>query len=950
METQSCGIFGSDHQFKAYAGKAALTIKVIEHGEQSLLGKDTAIKLGVLKLGIGINHVEKLQPFNKIAGIKVNLSIDTTVRPIQQPLRRVPVAVEDRVEAKLNEALALDIIEPVIGPSAWISPVVVVFKENGDIRLCIDMRRANTAILRENYPLPTFDSFMTRLQGAKFFSRLDLKNAYHQLELEEESRYITTFITSKGLFRYKRLLFGVNSAPEIFQRTMESILAPCKNALNYLDDIIVFGATAKEHDEYLQDVLNTFKNFNVAINEDKCLWKVQNLKFLGHVLSTNGISADPDKIDSVLNFRAPNSREETRRFLGLVTYLGKFIPDLSDLVEPLREITKANEKFIWTTRQNDAFLKLKEKLIALPTLTYFSPKRRTRLIADASPVALGAVLIQFTGDTPYVVSFASKALSEVERRYSQTEKESLALVWAVERFYYYLAGIQIELETDHKPLEAIFKPTSKPPARIERWVLRLQSFSLKIIYKAGKHNIADSLSRLCNLDTAVTFDKPCEFSICSIIENSVPQALTILEIVHNNSKDDEILQAVECVNTEDWSTATKNRYYPFRFELSILGNLLLRGTRLVIPASLRQRVLDLGHEGHPGETVMKRRIRSKIWWPLVDRDIEKYVKSCYECMLVSRPIPPAPMKRRIMPDSPWACVAMDLLGPLPNHDFVFVVIDYYSRYHELKFMKKITSTEIIDFLEEIFARHGYPKSITADNGPQFVSEEFKTFCSTNNIDLMTSPPYWPQANGEVENLNRSLLKRLQIAHSQGLDYKKEIHKIPSLNDVEENVIDSEARDNDIVNKDKGKQRADSDRNAVDCNIRVGDKVLMRNTVHSNKLSTTFGQTEYEVTERKGNDVVISGEGRVYRRNITHVKKIPTDSSLPSLARPTETSVADPEHHELHHDPDAADEGPLTNESSSEPSSKSSNLDTGGSRPKVTMKLKKNRGGMWQPAE
>lgn len=326
-----------------------------------MLGEDTAIKLGVLKLGIGINHVEKLKPFNKIAGIKVRLSIDTSIKPVQQPLRRVPVAVEDKVEAKLNEILALDIIEPVVGPSAWISPVVVVFKANGDIRLCIDMRRANAAILREKYPLPTFDSFMTRLQGAKFFSRLDLKNAYHQLELEEESRYITTFITSKGLFRYKRLLFGVNSAPEIFKKTMENILAPCKNALNYLDDIIVFGATEKQHDTHLEDVLAVLKSFNVAINNDKCLWKVQKLKFLGHVLSSDGISADPNKIDSALNFRAPNSREETRSFLGLVTYLGKFIPDLSDLVEPLRATIKANGKCIWSTRQNDAFTKLKEK-------------------------------------------------------------------------------------------------------------------------------------------------------------------------------------------------------------------------------------------------------------------------------------------------------------------------------------------------------------------------------------------------------------------------------------------------------------------------------------------------------------------------------------------------------------------------------------------------------------
>lgn len=196
----------------------------------------------------------------------------------------------------------------------------------------------------------------------------------------------------------------------------------------------------------------------------------------------------------------------------------------------------------------------------------------------------------------------------------------------------------------------------------------------------------------------------------------------------------------------------------------------------MIPSSLRTRVLAIAHEGHPGETVMKRRVRSKVWWPLIDRDVEKYVKNCRDCLLVSKPTPPAPMSRRVFPQGPWQCLAMDLLGPLPNHDFIFVVIDYYSRYQEVKFLRKITSSSIIDFLDEVFVRLGYPKSITTDNGRQFVSDEFKSYCADKNIEIMMSPPYWPQANGEVENMNRSIVKRLRIAHSHGTDYKKEIQK------------------------------------------------------------------------------------------------------------------------------------------------------------------------------
>lgn len=189
------------------------TFYVIENGRQSLLGKDTAIKLNVLRLGLNVNKVEELAPFPKWKNIVVKLAIDTNVTPVQQPVRRIPVALEEKVILKLEDGVKADIIEPVAGPSRWISPIVLAFKENGDIRMCIDMRRANRAILRENYPLPTFESFMTKLKGAKYFTRLDLKNAYHQIELHEDSREITTFITPRGLFRYKRLLFGVNSAP-----------------------------------------------------------------------------------------------------------------------------------------------------------------------------------------------------------------------------------------------------------------------------------------------------------------------------------------------------------------------------------------------------------------------------------------------------------------------------------------------------------------------------------------------------------------------------------------------------------------------------------------------------------------------------------------------------------------------------------------------------------------
>lgn len=426
------------------------TFYVVGGGDQLLLGKVTAKKLGVLKVGLEVNRIQTNEPFPKWKGAPVTLTIDPEITPVQQPIRRVPVAWEKAVADKIQKALERDIIEPVKEPSPWISPVVIAFKSDGEIRLCVDMRRANVAIRREHYPLPTFDSLMVKLRHAKWFARLDLEKAYHQLELDESSRPITTFITHQGLFRYKRLMFGVNSVPEIFQRRLEEILIPFPNASNFIDDVIIF-------------------------DEDETKLKTQRMKFLGHVLSAEGINIDPDKVGVIRECRPMATKEEVRSFLGLVSYVGKFIPDLATNTEPLWRLTNANTNCTWGKPEEEAFTILKEHLANVPRLPYFDMKARTTVIADASPVALGAVLVQWTEDnTPVIISFASKSLTSVERRYSQTEKESLVLVWSVEKFHYSIAGLEFELITDHKPLEAIFKPTSKPPARIERWLLRLQ--------------------------------------------------------------------------------------------------------------------------------------------------------------------------------------------------------------------------------------------------------------------------------------------------------------------------------------------------------------------------------------------------------------------------------------------------------------------------------------------
>lgn len=648
-------------------------------------------------------------------------------------------------------------------------------------------------------------------------------------------------------------------------------------------------------------MLNRLKEYNVQLNEDKCIYEATELTFLGHVLSADGIAATPSKVQSIQNFRQPSNAEETRSFLGLVNFVGKFIPDLATITDPLRRLTKKDEPFEWQSEHQNAFDKIKQCLSDERTLGYYNVNDRTQLYADASPVGLGAVLIQFNDSEPRVISYASKSLSDTEKRYCQTEKEALALVWAVERFHFYLFGRSFELITDHKALEVIFSPKSKPCARIERWVLRLQSYKFKVIYKPGKSNIADPLSRLVvTHGQPVCFDDNTEPYVNHIAALSTPTAIKFGEINEMSLMDEEIQAVKASLATNQWNGKARP-FKVFGTELCFAGDVLLRGNRIVVPEKLRARTVELAHEGHPGIVVMKRRLRCKVWWPNIDTDAEKYVKKCAGCTMVSAPSPPEPLKRKELPSEPWKHLAIDYLGPLPSGHNLLVIIDYYSRYFEIEIMKKITADETIKRLRTVFARFGRPNTITADNGRQLVSDEMKNYCRENGIHLNSTIPYWPQQNGEVERQNRSIVKRLIISQNTHQDWQKELQdfllmyrstphsttrrtpselmfgrtivdKLPHLN--ESIVIDEELHDRDRIEKEKGKQYADKRRHAQENTIEAGEIVWLKRLTPGNKLSPTFEPVDHKVVSRSGSELLVENvlNGARYRRKVAHVKR------------------------------------------------------------------------------
>ena len=910
---------------------------VIQGDGPPLLGRATAIELGVLHIGLvgsvrpetGNSPVPQdvrdkypsvFEGVGKLRGRQVRLHINDNIPAVAQPLRRTPYQLKDKVEKKVQELLDLDIIEPVKGPTPWVNPVVVVPKAKDDIRLCVDMRRANEAIERTRHPIPTTDEVLQGMNGSTVFSKLDLKWGYHQLELEESSRDITVFATSAGLYRYKRLSFGINSASEQYQHEVQRVLAGLEGAANISDDIIIHGKGIKAHDENLDAAMKRIEESGLTLNPDKCQFRLTKLVFMGMLASEKGIGPTEARVEAVTSAREPQSASEVRSFLGLVNFSARFIPNLATVAEPLRQLTKKNVPFKFGEAERSSFNKLKELLAKCGTLAYYDPDAPTQVITDASPVGLGAVLVQKQNDEWVAVSYASRSLTDCEQRYSQTEKEALGVVWGCEKFHQYIYGMkEFDLVTDHKALEQIYGPRSRPCARIERWVLRLQPYRYRVVYKPGKFNIADSLSRLTS--KSEPHKHGADEYVHFVVTNAVPQALAVSEIEAESEKDGEIAALRECLTTGELDRCER-AYKPCVQELCVSGSLVLRGSRIIVPAKLRPRILSLAHEGHMGVVATKQRLRSKVWWPQMDSEVERYCRGCHGCQLVAKADPPEPIRSTELPPGPWQDLAVDLMGPLPSGHTLLVVVDYYSRYYEVDILRSTTTDKVITSLKKMFSRHGYPVTIKSDNGPQFVSQEFKDYCKSVNVTHQKVTARWAQANGEVERQNRSLLKRLRIAQAEKKDWQDELttyllaqrsqpHQVTGVSPAEllfrrklrtkiPDVVEREyqqnimVRDRDAEMKGKQKLYADERRNARYSEVNIGDRVLVHQD-KQDKLTTPFNPTPHTVVSKKGNSVVVqSPAGVEYSRNTTHVKRyyevnVPEDITRPAedITRPAE---------------------------------------------------------------
>ncbi|CAB3999011.1 Retrovirus-related Pol poly [Paramuricea clavata] len=379
------------------------------------------------------NHSSVFQGQGKLQNKQIELIIDETVKPVAQKQRRIPFNLREKVERELSKLEHDDIIEPVpdTEETDWISPLVIVPKKDDNIRLCVDMRAANNGIERVRHPIPTVKDVSLELNDAKFFTKLDLTQAYHQLELSPSSRHITTFATHNGIYRFKRLNYGTNSAAEIFQHTLQQVLQGIKGVRNIADDILIFGSTYEEHNTSLEECLQRLEANGLTLNLGKCLFLKQNLDFFGLVFSKDGVSPDPKQISALANSTTPTTPSEVRSLLGMANFSAQFMPNFATITEPLRMLTHKNIPFTWGDEQENAYQTLKTALISKPVMSYFDPGKETVILVDWRPVGLCAILAQRAkcSTKTHTISYGSRALTSTEKRYSQTEKEALAIVW-----------------------------------------------------------------------------------------------------------------------------------------------------------------------------------------------------------------------------------------------------------------------------------------------------------------------------------------------------------------------------------------------------------------------------------------------------------------------------------------------------------------------------------------
>lgn len=832
-----------------------------------------------------------------------HIELDDTVEPVIHPPRRVPYSLLEKLKEKLQELEEKDVIQKVDRPTPWVNSLVIVEKRDGSLRLCLDPRDLNKAIRREHHRIPTAEDIASRLSGKKVFSIVDEKDGFWQVCLDDESSHLCTFNTPYGRYRFKRMPFGISSAPEVFQKKNESIFGDIDGVEVIFDDIIIAAKDEFEHDTLMRKLLLRAREAKVKFNPAKLQYKVSEVKYMGNIVSESGLKPDVEKVRAIVQMPLPQNREELRRFLGMVNYFSQFIPNQSEATAPLRSLLKKDVVWIWSHEHTQAVEHLKEILSSQPVLKFFDPSKPVNLQVDASKSGLGACILQ----DGHPIAYASRSLTQAEVNYAQIEKELLAVVFGCERFNHYVYGRPVDVMSDHKPLVSITKkPLVNSSPRLQRLLLRLQKYEVNISYVPGKYMyVADTLSRafLNEQPTDDDLNDDMEVMVHSLITN-LPMTQEKLAQMKSATAQDEDLQKLCTVVKNGWPShrsqlpASIAHYWSLRSEIHEVEGLLFLGQRLIIPQDMRQAVLNCIHESHLGIEKCKSRARAVVYWPGMSTAIERLVTKCPVCLKYQRENQKEPLLPHEVPQRPWQKLGADIFEL--NTNSYLVVVDYYSKYPELCLMKDKTASSVITSMKSIYARHGIPDEVVADNMP-FSSKAFRNFASEWGFEISTSSPRYPQSNGMSERAIQTIKNLLRKACADGndpyialLEYRntpisglKESpaqllmsrmlkSKLPTVESLlKPQVVDSPQQ--------KLQQRSDKQKMYYDRNAKQLPSIKEGETARIRKGKTWEPAIVTAQHSAPRSYIVATPDGTTYRRNRHHL--LPTVESPPLIAGP-----------------------------------------------------------------
>lgn len=694
--------------------------------------------------------------------MNIRLTNDT---PIHALPRRLSYYEREQVQRILDRLLDKSIIRPSDSPYA--SAIVLVKKKDGEPRMCTDFRDINRVTARDNFPLPLIEDCIGYLSGKKYFTTLDLRDGFFHVSVAPDSVKYTSFVVPQGQYEYLKMPFGLKNAPAVFQRFVSEIFADLIKAGKiqvYIDDIIIATETIEEHDYILGQVLQRLTEKQLELKLSKCRFAYERIDYLGYVVTAEGIRPNDDHINAVKQLKLPKNAKDLQQNLGLFSYFRMFIKSFSTIAKPLRLLTQPNATFDFDENCRLAFDTLKEKLIHGPVLAIYAPGKETELHCDASSLGFGATLMQRQADKKFhPTAFFSQATTPPESRYHSFELETLAIIYALRRFRVYLEGIKFTIVTDCSSLKLTLEKKHMNP-RIARWALELQPYDYTVQHRAGvRMGHVDALSR-CHephpktedIVNAVLVDTDAEQIKCRLIATVDDNELSFrLQIAQY--RDEKIVALRSKLEQHAVAGYTMTNGLIFKQSSNNVP-------KLYVPQEMEENIIRVSHEkvAHLGVEKTFEFISRHYWFPTMRSKIEQHIKNCIPCIVYAAPVRASERNLYSIKKEPipFDTIHIDHFGPLPSinskRKYLLVVVDGFTKHCKLYAVNSTSTREVIAVLEKYFDYYSRPRRIISDQGTCFTALEFAEKLKKWNIEHVKIAVASPQANGQVERVNRTV--------------------------------------------------------------------------------------------------------------------------------------------------------------------------------------------------